>query len=443
MRTSNFYLFPLKETPNDAFLISHKLMLRSNMVRQSATGIYTWLPFGLIVLKNIEKIIRELHHECSVHELLMPTIQSADLWKKSERYSDYGKEMLRILDRNKSELLYGPTNEELITNIVSKDIKSYKDFPKILYHIQWKFRDEVRPRFGVMRCREFLMKDAYSFDVDYESAYFSYCKMFLLYLKIFKKMGIKALPFEAETGPIGGSLSHEFILETNNGESEIFYDKTISNINFDNIDFHDSEQIKKLVSEYSKYYSRTSEKHDNKAYEKNVALNNRKNSKGIEIGHIFYFGTKYSEKLNAFVQDKNGKRVPVHMGSYGIGVSRLVGALIEANHDEKGIKWPKSVAPFKLSVVNLMPDDQNCTTIAEDYYSNFMSQNIDTLFDDRDCSIGKKLSDNDLIGTPFQIVIGKRDISQGLVEVKDRLLDTSEKIKIEDVKRVVLQKLNS
>ena len=256
MRTSNFYLFPLKENPNDAFLASHKLMLRSNMIRQSATGIYTWLPLGLIVLKNIENIIRDLHQDFMIQELLMPTIQSAELWKKSERYSDYGKEMLRISDRNKAELLYGPTNEELITDIVSKDLRSYKDFPKILYHIQWKFRDEVRPRFGVMRCREFLMKDAYSFDTSYENSFLSYCKMFLLYLKIFKKLGINALPFEAETGPIGGTLSHEFILETTSGESEIFYDRNINDIEFNNIDFNDNEKLKSLILEYTNYYSK-------------------------------------------------------------------------------------------------------------------------------------------------------------------------------------------
>ena len=259
MRTSKFYLFPVKEDPNDASLVSHKLMLRSCMIRQSAAGIYTWLPLGLIVLKKIEAIIRKLHYEYDIQELLMPTIQSADLWKKSERYSDYGKEMLRIVDRNKNELLYGPTNEELITDVVSKDLQSYKDFPKILYHIQWKFRDEVRPRFGVMRCREFLMKDAYSFDIDFENAYLSYCKMFLLYLKIFKKLGVKALPFEADTGPIGGSLSHEFILEASSGESEIFYDNSIHDLNIDNVDFNNSSEIKDMVLNYSKYYSRTSE----------------------------------------------------------------------------------------------------------------------------------------------------------------------------------------
>ncbi len=419
MRTSNFYFFPLKETPNDAFLISHKLMLRSNMIRQSATGIYTWLPLGLIVLKNIEKIIRELHYECSVQELLMPTIQSADLWKKSERYSDYGKEMLRILDRNKSELLYGPTNEELITDIVSKDIKSYKDFPKILYHIQWKFRDEVRPRFGVMRCREFLMKDAYSFDIDYESAYLSYCKMFLLYLKIFRKMGIKALPFEAETGPIGGSLSHEFILETNNGESKIFYDKTVSDINFNNIDFDDGEQIKKLVLEYSKYYSRTSEKHDNDYYEKNVVLNNRKNSKGIEIGHIFYFGTKYSEKLNATFLNNNSRSNFIHSGSYGIGVSRLVAAIIESSYDDKGIIWPKEVTPFKVGLVNVRMGENLSTEYAENFYKlNNKKYNI--LYEDRDIRLGHKLNIFDLIGMPVQLIIGEKNIINNNIEVKDR-----------------------
>ncbi|MBV69554.1 MAG: proline--tRNA ligase [Pelagibacterales bacterium] len=419
MRTSNFYLFPLKENPTDAFLASHKLMLRSNMIRQSATGIYTWLPLGLIVLKNIENIIRDLHKDFMIQELLMPTIQSAELWKKSERYSDYGKEMLRISDRNKAELLYGPTNEELITDIVSKDLRSYKDFPKILYHIQWKFRDEVRPRFGVMRCREFLMKDAYSFDTSYENSYLSYCKMFLLYLKIFKKLGINALPFEAETGPIGGTLSHEFILETANGESEIFYDKTINDIEFKNIDFNDNEKVKKLILEYSNYYSKTSEKHKKKFFEKNVKLENRKYSKGIEIGHIFYFGTKYSKKLNSMFLDNNGKSNFIYSGSYGIGVSRLVAAIIESSYDEKGIIWPAEVAPFKIGLINVRVGDNLSTEYSENFYK-FFKKKYSIIYEDRDIRLGQKLNIFDLIGLPVQLIIGEKNISNNNIEVKDR-----------------------
>ena len=419
MRTSKFYLFPIKEDPNDAFLVSHKLMLRSCMIRQSATGIYTWLPFGLLVLKKIESIIRSLHSQFNVQELLMPTIQSADLWKKSERYSDYGKEMLRIIDRNKAELLYGPTNEELITDIVSKDLKSYKDFPKILYHIQWKFRDEVRPRFGVMRCREFLMKDAYSFDINYESAYLSYCKMFLLYLKIFKKLGIKALPFEAETGPIGGSLSHEFILETPNGESEIFYDNSIYDINIESVDYNDLNAIKKLVLDYSKYYSRTIEKHNEKLFKKSTIADNAKKSKGIEVGHIFYFGTKYSEKLNSIFLDDKGKSNHIYSGSYGIGVSRLVAAIIESSNDEKGIVWPIQVAPFKIGLINVRKGDNLPTEFSENFY-NLFNKKYNIIYEDRDIRLGQKLSIFDLIGIPVQLIVGEKNIINNNIEIKDR-----------------------
>jgi prolyl-tRNA synthetase len=409
-------------------------MLRSNMIRQSATGIYTWLPLGLIVLKNIENIIRDLHQDFMIQELLMPTIQSAELWKKSERYSDYGKEMLRIADRNKVELLYGPTNEELITDIVSKDLRSYKDFPKILYHIQWKFRDEVRPRFGVMRCREFLMKDAYSFDTSYENSYLSYCKMFLLYLKIFKKLGINALPFEAETGPIGGTLSHEFILETTSGESEIFYDRNINDIEFNNIDFNDNEKLKSLILEYTNYYSKTSEKHEKKNFETKVKLENRKNSKGIEIGHIFYFGTKYSKKLNSIFLDNNGKSNFIYSGSYGIGVSRLVAAIIESSNDEKGIIWPIEVAPFKVGLINVRVGENLSTEYSENFYKCF-KEKYNIIYEDRDIRLGQILNTFDLIGIPLQLIIGEKNIINNNIEVKDRKsgkIDLVSKDKIED-----------
>ena len=431
MKYSEFFIPTVKEVPNDAEIISHKLMIKAGMIKQASAGIYSWLPLGLRVLKKIEKIVREEQDNAGANEILMPTIQSADLWIKSGRYDDYGKEMLRIKDRSGREMLYGPTNEELITDIFQSYVTSYKELPKNLYHIQWKFRDEVRPRFGVMRGREFLMKDNYSFDLSEEDAKKSYNKMFKAYIKTFLRMGLTPISLRAETGPIGGDLSHEFQILANTGESTLYYDKELENLNPENLN------PDKLQS----YYASVDDQHD----EKNcpIAKENLKISKGIEVGHIFYFGTKYSEKLNAYVQDQNGKRIPVHMGSYGIGVSRLVGALIEANHDEKGIRWPKSVAPFKLSIVNLMPDNQNCNTKSVDYYLHFINKSIDTLYDERNCSIGKKLSDNDLIGTPLQIIIGKRDLADGVVELKDRILNKSEKIKIDDVKKVVREKLDT
>ena len=431
MKYSEFFIPTLKEVLSDVEIISHKLMIKAGMIKQSSAGIYSWLPLGLKVLKNIESIVREEQNNAGANEMLMPTIQSADLWIKSGRYDDYGKEMLRINDRSGREMLYGPTNEELITDIFQTYVTSYKELPKNLYHIQWKFRDELRPRFGVMRGREFLMKDNYSFDLNEDAAKISYNKMFKAYIKTFLRMGLTPISLRADTGPIGGNLSHEFQILANTGESTLYYDQELESLDPESLD------PDKLQS----YYAAVDDQHDPKKCP--IAKEDLKISKGIEVGHIFYFGTKYSEKLNAYVQDHNGKQVNVHMGSYGIGVSRLVGALIEANHDDKGIKWPKSVAPFKLSIVNLMSDDQNCNTKSLEYYSYFMKENIDTLYDDRSCSIGKKLSDNDLIGTPIQIIIGKRDLAAGVIEIKDRILDKTEKIQIDDVKKVALKKLKS
>ncbi len=431
MKYSEFFIPTVKDVPSDAEIISHKLMIKAGMIKQSSAGIYSWLPLGLKVLKNIESIVREEQNNAGANEMLMPTIQSADLWVKSGRYDDYGKEMLRIADRSGREMLYGPTNEELITDIFQAYITSYKELPKNLYHIQWKFRDEVRPRFGVMRGREFLMKDNYSFDLNEEAAKISYNNMFKAYIKTFLRMGLTPISLRAETGPIGGNLSHEFQVLANTGESTLYYDKELESLDTESLD------PEKLQS----YYAAVDDQHNDQDCP--IPKKDLKISKGIEVGHIFYFGTKYSEKLNAYVQDSNGNRVAVHMGSYGIGVSRLVGALIEANHDEKGIKWPKSVAPFKLSILNLMPDDQNCNTKSSEYYSYFMSENIDTLYDDRNCSIGKKLSDNELIGIPIQIIIGKRDLAAGLIEIKDRIINKSEKVQIDDIKKVALQKLKS
>ena len=421
MKYSNFFLPTLKDAPSEAEIVSHKLMIRSGMIKQSSAGIYSWLPLGLMVLKNIEKIVREEQNKAGAIELLMPTIQSSDLWIKSGRYDDYGKEMLRITDRSGREMLYGPTNEELITDIFQSHVNSHKDLPKNLYHIQWKFRDEVRPRFGVMRGREFLMKDNYSFDINEEEAKKSYDKMFKAYIKTFIRMGLTPISLRAETGPIGGSLSHEFQILAKTGESTLFYDKKLESLNPENID----------PNELQSYYAAVDDQHN----ENNCPIpkENLKISKGIEVGHIFYFGTKYSEKLKAYVQDKNGNNIPVHMGSYGIGVSRLVGAIIEAYHDDKGIKWPTSVAPFKVAIINLMPDDQDCATKSLEYYNYFMKNKTDVILDDRVCSIGKKLSDNELIGMPFQIIIGKRDLKEGLIEFRNRQKNINKKIKVDEV----------
>jgi len=430
MKYSEFFIPTLKDAPTDAEIISHKLMIRSGMIKQSSSGIYSWLPLGLKVLKKIEKIVREEQDKAGAIELLMPTIQSADLWIKSGRYDEYGKEMLRINDRSGREMLYGPTNEELITDIFQSNISTYKELPKNFYHIQWKFRDELRPRFGIMRGREFLMKDAYSFDLDEEGAKKSYNNMFKAYIKTFLRMGLTPISLRAETGPIGGNLSHEFQILAKTGESTLYYDKELEKINPENIE----------VDELTSFYAAVDDQHDSKNCP--IPDNNLKISKGIEVGHIFYFGTKYSEKLEGYVQDKDGKNVPVHMGSYGIGVSRLVGAIIEAYHDDKGIKWPLAVAPFALSIINLMPEDQNCALKSEEYYKYFMENNVDVILDDRNCSIGKKLSDNELIGIPLQIIVGKRDLKEGNVEIKNRNFNLVEKISTNEVINYILKQMN-
>ena len=429
MKFTNFFIPTQKDIPSDAEIISHQLMIRSGMIKQSSAGIYSWLPLGLKVLKNIENIVRDEQNKAGAIELLMPTIQSADLWIKSGRYNDYGKEMLRIKDRGGRDMLFGPTNEELITDIFQSYISSYKDLPKNLYHIQWKFRDEVRPRFGVMRGREFLMKDNYSFDLTEVDAKRSYDNMFEAYIKTFIRLGLTPISLRADTGPIGGNLSHEFQILAKTGESTLYYDKDLENINLKNIN------PIKLQS----YYAAVDDLHDSKKCP--INSDQLKISKGIEVGHIFYFGTKYSEKLGAFVQNSEGKKIPVHMGSYGIGVSRLVGAIIEAFHDEKGVKWPFSVAPFKVSLINLMPDDKECLENSDYFYKTLLKNNIDVLYDDRECSIGKKLSDNELIGSPFQLIIGKRDIAQKLVEVRNRMTGEINKYSLAEVMNFLLAKI--
>ena len=427
MKFSSFFIPTLKNIPAEAEIISHQLMIRAGMIKQASAGIYSWLPLGLKVLKKIEHIVRDEQNKAGAIEVLMPTIQSADLWIKSGRYEDYGKEMLRIQDRSGREMLYGPTNEELITDIFQSYITSYKDLPKNFYHIQWKFRDEVRPRFGVMRGREFLMKDNYSFDLTEEESKISYNKMFTAYIKTFLRMGLTPISLRAETGSIGGNLSHEFQILAKTGESTLYYDKDLEKI--------DPETINpdKLQS----YYAAVDDLHD----EKNCPISKEqlKISKGIEVGHIFYFGTKYSEKLSAFVQNNKGKKTAVHMGSYGIGISRLVGAIIEAFHDDKGIKWPISVAPFHVSLINLMIDDKACAKMSNIMYEKISNSKLDVLYDDRDCSIGKKLSDNDLIGIPYQVIIGKRDLKDNIVQLKNRLNNETKKISPEEALNFLLE----
>jgi prolyl-tRNA synthetase len=433
MRLSRYFLPLLKETPAEAQIVSHRYMLRAGMVRQSAAGIYTWLPLGLRVLKKIEQIVREEQDRSGAVEVLMPTLQAADLWKKSGRYEAYGKEMLRITDRHDREMLYGPTNEELITDIFSKEVKSYRDLPKNLYHIQWKFRDEVRPRFGVMRGREFLMKDAYSFDLDYAASRLAYNKMFIAYLRTFARMGLKAIPMEAETGPIGGNLSHEFIVLAETGESRVFCDRDFisADVLAQPIDYGDEAAVNGVVERFTKLYARTDEKHDPAAFEKEVPEARRYEGRGIEVGHIFYFGTKYSAPLGAKVAGPDGKDAIVHMGSYGIGVSRLVGGIIEASHDENGCVWPESVAPFKVGLVALRPADKEAGPFADKLYTALNAARVEVLYDDVESSPGAKFAAMDLIGLPWQIIVGPRGVKAGTVELKERKTGTREDVSLE------------
>ena len=439
MRISNFYLFTLKEEPSDAFITSHKLMVRSGMIRQVASGIYTWLPLGLIVLDKIKNIVRDMHIEYNINELLMPTIQPANIWIKSGRYDDYGKEMLKFKDRSDIDLLYGPTNEEMITDVIAKDLKSYKDFPKSLFHVQWKFRDELRPRFGVMRCREFLMKDAYSFDTSYNSAYLSYCKMFVLYMKIFKALGVRVLPVKADSGPIGGSLSHEFIIESDEGESDIFFDNKIWGESFDSININNKNDVVNYVKSVSEFYSCTSEEHDEVKFNKTISVNDRKKSKGIEVGHIFYFGTKYSEYLNANYVDETGAKKLIHSGSYGIGISRLVGAIIQANYDEFGIVWPKEVAPYQLGLINVRHDNENSKNFCDSFYKSY-SKKYNILYDDTTARPGEKFKKMDLLGLPVQLIVGEKNLVNNKLEIKNRKTGEIDIIDLELVNKHLKEK---
>ncbi len=426
MRLSRYFLPTIKENPSEAQIVSHRLMLRAGMVRQSAAGIYSWLPLGFKALNKIEQIVREEQNRSGAIELLMPTIQSADLWRESGRYDDYGKEMLRIVDRHEREMLFGPTNEELITDIFRTYVKSYKDLPLNLYHIQWKFRDEVRPRFGVMRGREFLMKDAYSFDIDGKGARAAYNRMFVAYLRTFARMGLKAIPMRADTGPIGGDLSHEFIILADTGESEVYCDASWMEADVLKKDVDFSADLQPLVDEWLSKYAATSEMHDPAKCP--IPPERLRKARGIEVGHIFYFGTKYSKPMNAQVAGPDGAPVLVEMGSYGIGVSRLVGALIEASHDEAGIVWPDAVAPFDVALVNLRVGDAKCDAACEDLYAKLQKAGKDVLYADTSDSAGAKFATMDLIGLPWQLVVGPRGLANGKVELKRRR--TGERIEL-------------
>jgi prolyl-tRNA synthetase len=418
MRLSRFFLPTIKENPSEAQIVSHRLMLRAGMIRQEAAGIYSWLPLGLRVLRKIEQIVREEQNRAGAIEVLMPTIQPADLWKTSGRYDDYGKEMLRIVDRHERDMLYGPTNEEMITDIFRTFVKSYKDLPLNLYHIQWKFRDEVRPRFGVMRGREFLMKDAYSFDTDATKARASYNRMFVAYLRTYARMGLKAIPMRADTGPIGGDLSHEFIILADTGESEVYCDAAWLDTDVLKQDIDFSTDLQPLVEEWLSKYAATSEMHEPAKCP--VPADHLRKARGIEVGHIFYFGTKYSKPMGATVAGANGEPITVEMGSYGIGVSRLAGAIIEASHDEAGIVWPDAVAPFDVALVNLRVGDAKCDAACEELYGKLAKAGKDTLYADTADSAGAKFATMDLIGLPWQLVVGPRGIANGKVELKRR-----------------------
>ena len=441
MLWSNYFIPTQKEKPIDAKIPSHQLMIRSGMIKQESAGIYSWLPIGLKVLKKIEKIVREEQEKAGAIEILMPTLQSSELWSESGRYDSYGDEMLRITDRHSRTLVYGPTNEEQVTEIFRKYIKSYKSLPLNLFHIQWKFRDEVRPRFGVMRGREFLMKDAYSFDLNQEEAKLSYYKMFIAYLKTFKRLGLNAIPVAADSGPIGGNLSHEFSIIAETGESEIFCDRNLLEIDIDENIYNSNEKIISVVENYLNFYSANDDKHDEKKFNNLVSKNNQLNGRGIEVGHIFSFGDKYSNPMKASISGSDGKISDVFMGSYGIGVSRLVAAIIETSNDEKGIIWPTSVAPFLVNIINLKNKDDNCKNKCLEIHNNLAKNDIESIIDDRDESAGKKFSDSDLIGFPSTIIVGPRELENGNVEIRFRKEGSNQILPYSNVLKIIKNKL--
>ena len=428
MRLSRFFLPLLKENPSEAQIVSHRLMLRGAMIRQEAAGIYAWLPLGLKVLKKVERIVEEEMARAGSIQLLMPTLQLADLWRESGRYEDYGQEMLRIKDRHERDLLYGPTAEEMVTDIFRASVRSYKDLPLNLYQISWKFRDEQRPRFGVMRGREFLMKDAYSFDLDEASARKAYNRMFIAYLNTFSRMGLKAVPMRADTGPIGGDLSHEFIILADTGESAVFCHKDLVDMPAPGHDV-DWDDLQALVDQRTALYAATEEMHEEAAFAQ-VPADKQLSARGIEVGHIFYFGEKYSKPMKAVVNAPDGE-VTVHMGSYGIGVSRLLGAIIEASHDEAGMIWPESVAPFDVAVINLRVGDDACDAACEQAYAALQGAGCDVLYNDSDERPGAKFASMDLIDIPWQLIIGPKGLGEGVVELKHRASGARETLSLE------------
>ena len=429
MRLSRYFLPILKETPSEASIVSHRLMLRAGMIRQASAGIYSWLPLGFKVLRKLENIVHEEQVRAGHIPMLMPTLQSADLWRESGRYDDYGQEMLRIKDRHDRDMLYGPTNEELITDIFRNSVNSYKQLPITLYHIQWKFRDEVRPRFGVMRGREFLMKDGYNFDLTREDALHAYNRHLVSYLRTYERMGLKAIPMRADGGPIGGDYTHEFLVLAETGESEVFYDSAVTDLTFGDraIDYDDKAQCQAVLEEFTTRYARTDETHDQALFDA-IPEERRRTARGIEVGQIFYFGTKYSDAMNAVVVAENGERVPVHMGSHGIGVSRLIGAIIEASHDDKGIIWPEAVTPFEVGIVNLKQGDEQADAACEALYKELNAAGLEPLYDDRDERAGGKFATMDLIGLPWRLTIGPRGLKNGVVELTSRRSGESQEL---------------
>jgi len=440
MYITKLFLPILKEIPSEAKIKSHQLMLRTGMIKQSSAGIYSWLPLGFKVMKKIEQIVREEQNKIGAQEMLMPTIQSAEIWKESGRYDEYGEEMLRIKDRQKREMLYGPTNEELITEIFRSSVKSYKSLPQILYHIQWKFRDELRPRFGVMRCREFFMKDAYSFDVNDEEGLKSYNKMFFAYLNTFKRLGLEAIPMAAETGPIGGDLSHEFIILAETGESKIYSDKRIFDIDVSKYK-NDDPSIQNMRKEYNKFYAVTDDKFNKADFEKNIKKENQLITRGIEVGHIFYFGDKYSNPLKCTVDLQKGSKVAVKMGSYGVGVSRLVGAIIEAKYNNNIMRWPESISPFQVVIIaSLQKNDKSNFLKAEKVYKFLKQNNVDALLDDTDENLSSKFKKYDLLGIPYQIILGSKSTGNNC-EFKE-INGKTEILSIEAIKNKLQKKFN-
>ena len=433
MHLSKYFLPVLKETPKEAEIVSHQLMLRAGMIRQASAGIYSWLPLGLRVLDKIGNIVREEQNRAGAIEVLMPTIQSADLWRESGRYDDYGKEMLRINDRHEREMLYGPTNEELITAIFRDGIRSYRDLPRNLYHIQWKFRDEIRPRFGVMRGREFLMKDAYSFDLTPEDGRRAYNRMFVAYLRTFARMGLKSIPMKAETGPIGGDLSHEFIILADTGESQVFCHKDLLGLDIPAADIDFDGDLSPIVDNWTSFYAATDEMHDQARFDREVPADKQVSARGIEIGHIFFFGTKYSEPLTARVQGPDGEMVPLQMGSYGVGVSRLVGGIIEACHDDGGIVWPVPVAPFEVGLLNLKAGDAATDQACDELYERLTNAGIEVLYDDTGERAGAKFATMDLIGLPYQVIVGPKGVAAGQGEIKARQSGAREEMALDSL----------